>query len=166
LRGEKTMKKLWLICLLALPLLAAMPSGDAPEGFEHWTAASLKQVGDTLDQKAATDPHHMATEQLADFPNETFILVRRHADGTAEWHGTQIDIIWVLGGSATLIVGGTLENSVLTAPNEKRGGSIQGGVREKLSAGDVVRIPPRTPHQILLDGSSEVAYLVIKGKGY
>jgi hypothetical protein len=30
---------------------------------------------------------------------------------------------------------------------------VEGGVRQKLSAGDIVRIPQKTPHQILLDGS-------------
>jgi quercetin dioxygenase-like cupin family protein len=53
-----------------------------------------------------------------------------------------------------------------TEPHEKRNGTIQGGVRKKLSAGDVVRIPPQVPHQILLDGSKEFTYFVVKIKGY
>jgi mannose-6-phosphate isomerase-like protein (cupin superfamily) len=36
----------------------------------------------------------------------------------------------------------------------------------KLSAGDIVRIPPRTPHQLVLDGAKEFGYTVIKVKGY
>jgi uncharacterized RmlC-like cupin family protein len=51
-------------------------------------------------------------------------------------------------------------------PHEKRNGSIEGGVRRKLSAGDVMRIPPRVPHQVLLDGAHEFNYLVVKIKGY
>jgi len=42
----------------------------------------------------------------------------------------------------------------------------QGGVRRKLSAEDVVRIPARVPHQVLLEGSHEFNYVVIKIKGY
>jgi hypothetical protein len=30
----------------------------------------------------------------------------------------------------------------------------------------VVRIPPRIPHQLLLDGSREFNYFVVKVKGY
>lgn len=51
-------------------------------------------------------------------------------------------------------------------PHEKRNGTIQGGIRVKLSAGDIVRIPAKMPHQILLDGSKEFTYFVIKIKGY
>src|ERR1700690_1516106 len=49
-------------------------------------------------------------------------------------------------------------------PPEKRNGAIEGGIRYHLSAGDVVRIPARTPHQILLDGSKGFTYFVVKVK--
>ena len=51
-------------------------------------------------------------------------------------------------------------------PHEKRNGSIQGGIRRKLAAGDVVRIPPKVPHQLLLDGAPNFTYFVVKVKGY
>jgi hypothetical protein len=72
----------------------------------------------------------------------------------------------VQSGSATLVIGGTLANGETVGPHEKRNGTIQGGVRRKLSAGDVVRIPPRVPHQLLLEGAPEFNYFVIKIKGY
>lgn len=161
------MKKLWLSSLLAAPaLLLAAPQTTPPEGFEHWTQASLQPIEHTLSTQAAADPHHFAVQQLADFPNEYFVLVRREADGAPEWHETQIDIIVVQSGSATLVVGGTYLDGETVSPHEKRNGTIQGGVRQKLSAGDVVRIPPRTPHQLLLGGAHEFTYFVVKVKGY
>jgi translation initiation factor IF-1 len=72
----------------------------------------------------------------------------------------------VQSGSATLIVGGTMVGAETTEPHEKRNGTIQGGIRRRLSAGDVVRIAPKTPHQLLLDGAHEFTYFVIKVKGY
>jgi mannose-6-phosphate isomerase-like protein (cupin superfamily) len=45
-----------------------------------------------------------------------------------------------------------------------RGGTIQRGTRPELAVGDFVRIPARTPHQILLDGSHDFNYFVIKVK--
>ena len=42
---------------------------------------------------------------------------------------------------------------------------IEGGVRRKLVRGNVVRVPPRVPNQILLDGSQGFRYFVIKAKG-
>jgi mannose-6-phosphate isomerase-like protein (cupin superfamily) len=53
-----------------------------------------------------------------------------------------------------------------TALHEKRNGTIQGGTRETLAPGDVVRIPARVPHQLLLYGGHDFTYFVVKGKGY
>ena len=160
------MKRFWLPCLLVIPLLSVFGQESALPGFEHWSAASLKQLGQSLSQEAAKDSHHLAVRQLSDFPNELFLLGLREADGQVEWHETQADVFVVQSGSATLLVGGTMVNGETVAPHEKRNGSIQGGVRQKLIAGDIVRIPARVPHQLLLEGSREFTYFVIKVKGY
>jgi mannose-6-phosphate isomerase-like protein (cupin superfamily) len=115
---------------------------------------------------ASADPHHFAVELLADFPNDSTMLVHRESDGQAEWHETQVDVFFVQSGSATLLIGGTLVNGETVGPREKRNGTIQGGVRRKLSTGDVVRIPPHVPHQLLLEGAPEFNYFVVKIKGY
>lgn len=160
------MKKLRLLCWLTVPLLVVSAQEAAPAGFEQWSNSSLTQLGASLSPEAAADPHHFAVRQLADYSNESFLLVHRESDGQVEWHETQIDVFFVQSGSATLLVGGTLVNGETVGPHEKRNGSIQGGVRRKISAGDVIRIPPRVPHQILLDRSHEFNYLVVKVKGY
>ncbi len=160
------MSKMWMAALLALPLLWAAPDADVPAGFGHWSREAIEQVEVKLDAGASTDPHHVAVQQLADYPNEAVMLVRRKADGQVEWHETQVDVIMVQSGSATLVVGGTMVNGETVAPHEKRNGTIEGGARVKLAAGDIVRIPPRTPHQLVLDGAKEFDYTVIKVKGY
>ena len=160
------MKRLWLLCTLAVPLLVVVAQEGAPPGFEQWTTASLKQDGQKLHTDATADPHHFAVELLADFPNDSAMLVHRESDGQAEWHETQADVFFVQSGSATLLVGGTLVNGETVSPHEKRNGTIQGGVRRKLSAGDIIRIPAAVPHQLLLEGSPEFNYFVVKIKGY
>ena len=160
------MCKLWMAAFLAIPLLWAAPDADVPAGFGHWSREAIEQVEVKLDASASTDPHHVGVQQLADYPNESVMLVRRKADGQVEWHETQVDVIMVQSGSATLVVGGTMLNGETVAPHEKRNGTIEGGARVKLSAGDIVRIPPRTPHQLVLDGAKEFDYIVIKAKGY
>ena len=160
------MKKLWLLALISIPLLAVRSEEPPPQGFEHWTQAAVQRTTQALAAAAATDPHHFAVKQLSDFPNEAFLLVHREADGQVEWHETQGDVFFVQSGSATLVVGGTYLNGETVAPHEKRNGTIQGGARQKLSAGDVVRIPARVPHQVVLDGAREFTYFVIKVKGY
>src|SRR5215471_17077621 len=160
------MRTLGFLSLLLLPLSGVSVDTTEPEGFKFWSAASVNQATHDLMEPAASDPHHFAVRQFGDFPNEAVLLVHRGADGQAEWHETQVDVIYVQSGSATLLVGGTLINGETVAPHEKRNGSIQGGIREKLGPGDIVRIPSRTPHQILLAGSKEFSYVVVKVKGY
>jgi len=160
------MKKLGLISMFLIPLSAVFPQATSPEGFKFWSAASLSQANSDLMRQAASDPHHFAVQQLGDFPNEAVLLVHRAADGQAEWHETQVDVVYVLSGSATLVVGGTLVNGETVAPHEKRNGTIEGGTRQKVSAGDWLRIPPKTPHQFLLEGAKEFTYMVVKAKGY
>ena len=155
------------ISSLTMTLVVALPTAaQGPAGFDQWTPASLKQYDRKLHEDAATDPHHFAVQQIADFPADSTLLVHREADGPPEWHETQVDVFFVQSGSATLLIGGTLLHGETVGPHEKRNGTIQGGARRKLAAGDVVRIPPRVPHQVLLDGAHEFNYFVIKIKGY
>ncbi len=154
---------LWPVTLV---LLFASAQETAPSGFKKWTNASLKQFEPGMHADAAQDPHHFAVEQLADFPHENFLWVHREGDGAVEWHEDQVDVFFVQSGEATLLLGGTMVNAETVGPHEKRNGAIQGGTRTKLAAGDVVRIPPRIPHQVLLEGSREFNYYVIKIKGY
>ena len=160
------MKRFLGLCSLAILLLSATAQENTPAGFERWTPAALQRFDQKLHADAAEDPHRFAVEQLADFPNDSFLLVHREADGQVEWHETQVDVFFVQSGPARLLLGGKMINAETVGPHEKRNGSIEGGVRVKLSAGDVVRIPPRIPHQLLLDGSHEFNYFVVKVKGY
>lgn len=159
----KKLLVLWVVVVVGLVVSA----DEAPSpGFEQWTSSSLKPELMKLAEEAPTDPHHFAVRQLADYPNDDFLLVHRAADGQVEWHETQADVFLVLSGSATLVVGGQLVNGETVGPHEKRNGSIIGGSHRKLSPGDIVRIPPRVPHQLLLDGAPEFNYFVVKIKGY
>jgi len=160
------MKPFSLCCLLLVPFQAVTSQEPAPDGFKLWTTTSLSSVNQTLSHDAPSDPHHFAVQLLSDFPNDAFMLVHREADGQPELHETQVDVIFVQSGSATLLVGGSLVNAETVAPHEKRNGSIQGGSRQKLSTGDIIRIPAKTPHQVLLEGSRAITYFVVKVKGY
>lgn len=153
-------------CALALIVFLASAQDTAPDGFQLWTGPSLVQVEQELKTEAAGNAHHIATRRLADFPNDLFMLSRREADGIVEWHETQADVFFVQSGTATLVVGGTMVGGETTEPHEKRNGKIEGGQRYTLSAGDIVRIPPKMPHQMLVEGSKGFTYFVIKVKGY
>jgi mannose-6-phosphate isomerase-like protein (cupin superfamily) len=160
------MKRLLVLCLLALPLLANAPQQQPPAGFQYWTPAGFAAGAKQLGAKAGTDPHRAATQQLGGFDNDYYLLAHREADGLAELHETEADVLVVESGSATLVVGGAMNGGETTAPHEVRGPSIQGGFKQKLSAGDIVRIPAKTPHQLLVESGHEFTYFVVKVKGY
>ena len=71
---------------------------------------------------------------------------RRDAPGMAEIHLRDTDIVYVLEGSASFVTGGAVVNGRLTAADEVRGTSIDGGHSRILRSGDVVVVPNGTPH--------------------
>jgi hypothetical protein len=120
------MKVCWLLGLLAITLLMVGAEEKLPDGFQQWTGASLKDLEQTLKTEADASSHHMSVRRLADFPQDTFMLSRRQADGVVEWHENQADVFFVQSGSATLLVGGTMVGGEVTESHEKRNGTIQG----------------------------------------
>jgi hypothetical protein len=146
---------------LALLLLigTALVAKDPP-GFEYWSGAELKAYGLKLAPKV--NAQKLASQDLARFPDHWFSVTYREASGEAEFHENQADVFVVENGKATLVVGGKIINGRTTAPGEIRGSSIQGGDKHALVAGDVVHIPARTPHQLLLAPGATFTYFVIK----
>ena len=71
---------------------------------------------------------------------------RRERPGEVEIHTKDADVIYVLGGRADFITGGTVESPREVAANEIRGASISGGDERHLSKGDVIIVPHGVPH--------------------
>jgi hypothetical protein len=149
-------KTLSLVLLLAA---SALPAGD-PTGFYFWPASELKGFSKSLAPKV--NEQKVATQPLGTVGNYSFLMAHRQGSGQAEWHAKQADIIVVQTGQATLVYGGSLVDGKTTAPDEMRGASISGGLQKKLVPGDVVTIPVKTPHQMILDPGKEITYLTVK----
>jgi len=148
-------RALVVMMMLAVPLTAAPPAGVSV-----WTAAELKAQGEKLVPKMSEKK--AGFERLATFGNHFTMIARREEDGEAEIHETQADFFFVQSGTATLVFGGEVPGAKTTAPNERRGPSIKGGERKTLAPGDVVHIPARIPHQLLVPAGKEFTYFVIK----
>ena len=58
-------------------------------------------------------------------------------------HKDSTEVVYVVSGAATLVVGGTTKTTV---PNKFGGRSIQGGESFRVSQGDVYTMPPDTIH--------------------
>ncbi|HUE00762.1 MAG TPA: hypothetical protein VMR62_14410 [Bryobacteraceae bacterium] len=138
---------------------AALPAG-LPEGVAHWTSAELRGFAQTLGPKM--NAQKIATQSLGSYGNHSFLVAHREGNGEAELHETQNDVMVVESGEAMLVVGGTVVDPRTTAPHEIRGPSIRGGDKLALAAGDVVHIPIKTAHQMLLESGKQITYFVVK----
>lgn len=144
-----------LFALAGLPMMAA-----DPPGYARWPAAELKGFGQKLSPKI--NAQKFASAQLGRFGNHSFTVAHREGDGEAELHETQTDIYIVQSGEASLVAGGQVVGGKTTAPGEIRGPSIQSGQKTKLGPGDIVHIPAKTPHQVLVEPGKQFTYVIVK----
>ena len=142
--------------MLVLPLM-----GAGPAGYKYWSAAELKSMSKPLSTKFDAKT---SSENLGKFGTDHALMIHREGSGVAELHETEADVMVVVSGAATLAVGGTMPGSKTTAPGERRAPSVQGGERQKIAPGDILHIPPKTPHQVLLEPGTQITYFTLKVK--
>jgi mannose-6-phosphate isomerase-like protein (cupin superfamily) len=144
-----------LLLLASLPLFAASVSD-----FKVWTAADLKNYEKSLHAKL--DKTHTAAEQLPDYEGHQLLIVHREGTGLVETHEKAADMIFVISGEAPVVVGGTMVDGKTTGPGEIRGPSLNGGETRKMATGDILNIPPNTPHWVKVDPGKQITYFVVK----
>jgi len=142
--------------LLVLPLVGAEPAG-----YKYWSAAELKSLAKPLSNKTNAKT---SSENMGSFGVDHALMIHREGSGVAELHETEADVIVVTSGEGTLIVGGTMPGSKNTAPGEVRAPAVEGGVRQKIAPGDILHIPPKTPHQVMLEPGTQITYFTLKVK--
>lgn len=147
----------------AITIPVTLASGIAlaagPSGVDLWKAADLKSAGSEL--AAGLSGKKAAGKSLAAYSNHAAMITYREASGEAEIHDTKVDIFVVIAGTATLEVGGEVVNAKKNGP-ETLGESIRGGEKLTLGAGDIVHIPAKTPHQLLIKPGVKFTYFVLK----
>jgi mannose-6-phosphate isomerase-like protein (cupin superfamily) len=118
--------------------------------------ARLVAVGDSL-APAATK-----TAQMGRGAGYTYAVTHRDSSGSVEVHADWADVFIIQSGSASLLTGGLAEGGKEQTPGEWRGGSIRGGTRAAVHAGDIVVIPAGTPHVMMLNAGEKVNYITFK----
>jgi mannose-6-phosphate isomerase-like protein (cupin superfamily) len=146
--------------LLAAALTTLLAQGAGSTGVHVWKNAEIAARGKALAKKL--DAQKVASEVIATEGNRTFMVAHREGSGVAEWHEKQADVMMIASGEVTMIYGGTIVDGKTTAPGEIRGPSIKGGTEVKLAAGDVLHIPAKVAHQMLLAPGAKLTYFVTK----
>jgi mannose-6-phosphate isomerase-like protein (cupin superfamily) len=142
-----------LFVLAALPIFAADPAG-----FQMWTSAELEARAKTL----KLNQYQQGVERLDNWGNHSAVLERLEGATPAEVHEALSDVFVITSGETTLTVGGSVVDPVSGTGGEIRGKSIEGGTTKKLSAGDIVHIPAKTPHQLTVEAGKQCIYVVLK----
>lgn len=133
---------------------------DGPLGHVLWSAAVVDAAADRLEQTLGDKA--LVWETIGNYPGHSVYLVLRGRTSRAEIHETESDVQISIRGKATSIVGGTLVDAESLPRKQQRGTSIEGGVRQDLTPGDIMHIPPGAPHQLLLGPNEDYLYLLIK----
>lgn len=144
------------IGVAALALSALAGAAYAQPNVEHRFSA------DEFEALSAKMKDGLLSVQIPIGPSVPVFSVRRSQDGEVELHTKLADIITARKGSAQIRIGGTAEGQRQTAPDEFRGGKQVGGKVYDLKPGDVVYVPPNTPHQMLVKKGAEFRYMAIK----
>lgn len=177
-------RKLWIVALLCLLYAASKSPAQTPAPTQHLprgtaTDVSNTQINATV-QKTASSV--VSDEQLrvvsinGEYNVGVGVVHRAKTEGRNPGGGIEhsqiTEIYHVISGSGTLVTGGTIENpresppdsqvvKVLNGPSSG-GGVIKDGSSRKLGPGDVVIIPPNTPHWFSEITSDQIVYLVVR----
>lgn len=145
---------------LLVVAVATLLAQAGSAGVHVWKSGEILAKGKALGTKL--DAQKVASEVIATEGNRTFMIAHREGSGVAEWHEKQADVITIASGEVTMVYGGTIVDGKTTAPSEIRGPSIKGGTEVKLAAGDVLHIPAKVAHQMLLAPGAQLTYFVTK----
>jgi len=139
-----------------------VPAAVQPSsGVEYRSDASLQTLAAQLMAAAKLAPSGNVSVTLDKVPTHFTMLSVRVASGGAEFHKSYSDIFIVVDGEATEITGGTIVDPKI-AGDEIRGVRIEGGASQILHKGDVIMIPPNTPHQTTVAPGNTFTYFVVK----
>lgn len=166
------------LCILALVVMVS----SALQGFAQAAPATYVAGTEVLSiaQRTATLPVSDQAIRVLDVDGEYNVgvgVVHRAktvgqplANGIS--HNQITEVYHVISGSGTLVTGGTLENptpaeadsptvAILNGPS-MRGGAIRGGTSQTIGPGDVVVIPPNTPHWFSNVATDQIVYLIVR----
>jgi mannose-6-phosphate isomerase-like protein (cupin superfamily) len=73
-------------------------------------------------------------------------LEYRNAVGPASVHEKEAELFYVIDGSATVVIGGSLADERRTNPDNRTGTGITGGTPRRIAKGDFILVPENTAH--------------------
>jgi mannose-6-phosphate isomerase-like protein (cupin superfamily) len=140
--------KLWLVSatLFTLGVLAgAQPDSSGAVHVDPGKVAAALAKGGTL----VTRPDLLVSGS------------HREAAGQVEVHDKETDVLYIVDGEATLVIGGKMVDGKVTRPGQWLGKDITGGQTSHIAKGDVFVIPAGIPHWFK-EVPKSISYFVVK----
>lgn len=151
--------------IVGIVALGATVGAQAPSGTQV-TAAEMKTALEGANPEAALSDMPIRVLDIGSEHLGVAIVRRTRAEVNALRHDKITEVYVVREGSGTVVTGGSLVEpepiveSAAIGPGA-RGSGIEGGTSRRVVPGDVVVIPPGTPHMFSqLDGN--IVYLTIR----
>lgn len=149
------------LAIFLIALCAPVSAQSRPDVI-YWPAATLSGYSATLKGRQTEKKTLSASEILSDLGNHKFEILRRDGSGAGELHQNWTDIFIVQSGEATILYGGSIDEAKDTGNGEIRGPRHAGGTSQKVSAGDVLVIPPGVAHQTIVEPGKLFFVLIVK----
>lgn len=115
------------------------------------------------DLQQKLQPSNKAEDLIGGEGMELRVAIQHENDtaaANAEVHDASDDVYYVLDGSATLTLGGTLDEAKEIEPGEWRAPQITGGQKVVINKGDLIIVPRGTPHQRSTTGQNFTMILI------
>jgi mannose-6-phosphate isomerase-like protein (cupin superfamily) len=162
-------------CLFVAPGLSAQDVfGDVtleprPEEYIHWDASAFAAKQADLEDRIASGNRTWGTRfvfervlEAAEHRPHSISIVHREGYTQPEIHELKWDLYVILEGSGTLLVGGERTNWISDGrPSAEQRPGLGGAEAFDVVEGDVVHVPARVWHQVVLEEGSAMTYMLI-----
>jgi len=155
----------FLVALLALVSTVATANAQTPP------AAGQAPTAAPAAPKPVTAPVFFDKEKVAaaffkggnlvNAPDMAVLGSHRDGPGRVEVHDKETDVIYIIDGAATFVMGGKMVGGQTNRPGQWIGTDITDGQTQKLTKGDMVIVPAGSPHWFK-EVSPQVSYYVVK----
>jgi mannose-6-phosphate isomerase-like protein (cupin superfamily) len=139
-----------------------------PEEYLHWDAAAFAAKKAELQERLREGDGIFGTQfvydrvlEAAEYRPHNISIVYREGYTQPEIHEEKWDLYVVVDGSGTLLVGGMRTNWVDGLPQDEQRPVLTGAQEFHVTKGDVVHVPARVWHQLVLPEGQAMTYMLI-----
>jgi mannose-6-phosphate isomerase-like protein (cupin superfamily) len=136
-----------LIAALSVSVAVAAPAPAASDLKTYASGPEVQAMIEAAKAKRTNEPNII--QPLLKLAPYGANLEYRASVGPAAVHDHEAELFYVVQGSANLVTGGALVNPTRSNPDNSSGAAITGGTARRVSAGDFVIVPEKTPHQFV-----------------